>query len=435
MNDNDIDNVNVNANVNEHKHKELLYNLFYELSSEIKGCKIEIDEEQYQESIKNIQFKQIVKYIRESIQILLKKKNKIIIDLTTHLNRKDNNNVVNNSNMCVPFNVEMILKQHEAKERMYIKQILQYRLQREALETKIEELMDMENEFEEMKTKFKYENGKFLSNDRKDNEIFILRAENSKLKSTLTQYEQQIKSLQLTIKSKENEIQSIQSKLNDKTRECNHLLLSNNNNTSIENTSRGCKGSNGILFNSNFNECSPKCINTFKKLPTRLISKTNTNSTNNNTLFNQTSSELINGNNKFVHVDSKGSFSDRNKRDFMAKYFSNKQHHKQNIIKSSSTQSLSLSQSNIKSKEQLNHTAIANIKITRLPIGQLNRNNNIIYKNVMPPPINKSQVGIANIIHYNKNNIGNKKMKKNGSDGNLHKQSHSYRNKIEKVVF
>ena len=311
MNDNDIDNVNVN--VNEHKHKELLYNLFYELSSEIKGCKIEIDEEQYQESIKNIQFKQIVKYIRESIQILLKKKNQIIIDLTTHLNRKDNNSVVNNSDICVPFHVEMILKQHEAKERMYIKQILQYRLQREALETKIEELMDMEDEFEEMKTKFKYENGKFLSNDRKDNEIFILRAENSNLKSTLTQYEQQIKSLQLTIKSKENEIQSIQSKLNDKTRECNHLLLSNNNNTSIENTSRGCKGSNGILFNSNFNECSPKCINTFKKLPTRLISKTNTNSTNNNTLFNQTSSELINGNNKFVHIDSKGSFSDRNK--------------------------------------------------------------------------------------------------------------------------
>jgi hypothetical protein len=53
----------------------------------------------------------------------------------------------------------------------------------------------------------------------------------------------------------------------------------------------------------------------------------------------------------------------------------------------------------------------------------------------MPPPINKSQVGIANIIHYNKNNIGNKKMKKNGSDGNLHKQSHSYRNKIEGVIF
>ena len=430
MNDNDNDNI-------EHTHKELLYNLFYELSSEIKGCKIEIDEEQYQESIKNIQFKQIVKYIRESIQILLKKKNQVIVDLTTHLNRKDdNNNNITNDELYIPLHIEMILKQHEAKERMYLKQILQYRLQREALETKIEEFMDMEDEFEEMKTKFKYENGKFLSNDRKDNEIFILRAENSKLKSTITQYEQQIKSLQTTIKSKDNEIHSIQSKLNDKTRECNNLLLSNNNNTSIENTSRGCKGSNGILFNSNFNnECSPKCINTFKKLPTRLISKTNTNSTNNNTLFNQTSSEMINGNNKFIHVDSKGSFSDRNKRDFMSKYFSNKQHHKQNLIKSSSTQSLSLSQSNIKNKEQLNQTAIANIKITRLPIGQLNRNNNIIYKNVMPPPINKSQIGIANTIHYNKSNIGNKKIKKTGSDSNLHKRSHSYRNKIEGAVF
>ena len=32
----------------EHKWKELLYNLFYEIKSEILGTKIEIEEEEYQ---------------------------------------------------------------------------------------------------------------------------------------------------------------------------------------------------------------------------------------------------------------------------------------------------------------------------------------------------------------------------------------------------
>ena len=37
------------------------------------------------------------------------------------------------------------------------------------MENKISEYMDMEEEFEEMKTKLKYEDGRFLLNDRKDN--------------------------------------------------------------------------------------------------------------------------------------------------------------------------------------------------------------------------------------------------------------------------
>ena len=39
--------------------------------------------------------------------------------------------------------------------------------------------MEMEEEFDEMKEKLKYENGKFLHNEKKENEILILRAENS----------------------------------------------------------------------------------------------------------------------------------------------------------------------------------------------------------------------------------------------------------------
>ena len=58
----------------EHKWKELLYNLFYEIKSEIINSKIEIEEEEYQENINSTTIPQLVNYIHDSIQILLKKK-------------------------------------------------------------------------------------------------------------------------------------------------------------------------------------------------------------------------------------------------------------------------------------------------------------------------------------------------------------------------
>ena len=63
---------------NDYKQKEMLYTLFYELTSEIKGCKIEIDEDEYQENIRTINFTQLINYVRDSIQILLKKKSDLI---------------------------------------------------------------------------------------------------------------------------------------------------------------------------------------------------------------------------------------------------------------------------------------------------------------------------------------------------------------------
>ena len=57
------------------------------------------------------------------------------------------------------------------------------------MENKISEYMEMEEEFEEMKTKLKYEEGRFLKNDRKDNEIIIIRGENSNLKHSIKKLE------------------------------------------------------------------------------------------------------------------------------------------------------------------------------------------------------------------------------------------------------
>ena len=84
------------------------------------------------------------------------------------------------------------------------------------LENEIDSYIEMEEEFDEMKEKLKYENGKFLHNEKKENEILILRAENSNLKKIIDKNER-------TIEEKESIIESIKKKSSS--------MLNTNNNT------------------------------------------------------------------------------------------------------------------------------------------------------------------------------------------------------------
>ena len=165
----------LNKNKNsEHKNKELLYNLFYEIKSEILGSKIEIEEEEYQENIKKISIPKLITYIHDSIQILISSK----IELSKNQQKLEdekmfqkNNKLSKSEHSSIQIserqNYENIIKKLEEKERFLSKIRFQDKLQKEAMENKINEYMDMEDEFEEMKTKLKYEDGRFLNNDRK----------------------------------------------------------------------------------------------------------------------------------------------------------------------------------------------------------------------------------------------------------------------------
>ena len=48
-------------------------------------------------------------------------------------------------------------------------------IQKNSLEMRIRGYKEIEEEYEEIKEKVKYEEGKFLNNDRKDKEIILLR--------------------------------------------------------------------------------------------------------------------------------------------------------------------------------------------------------------------------------------------------------------------
>ena len=77
----------------------------------------------------------------------------------------------------------------------------------------------MEEDYEELKAKVKFEGGKFLENDRKDNEIIILRNENSRIKKEIKKLESQKIVMESEynekIKKLENEILILNKKISD----------------------------------------------------------------------------------------------------------------------------------------------------------------------------------------------------------------------------
>ena len=192
-----------------YKEKRMLYELLYDLKSVIQGKPVEINHEEFEENVLSTSIAQIISYLKDFIPILIKSLKKEYSK--THHSPP--------SSLPEPSAIEKYqnrLLKLEQKERKYIKHILQHRLIKESLEMRISEYIQMEEDFEEMKLKFRYEEGKFLSNDRKDNEIIILRSENSNLKTEITTLEQNIKKLQ-------NEIIDYKLKLNNQTKMNNEL--------------------------------------------------------------------------------------------------------------------------------------------------------------------------------------------------------------------
>ena len=219
---------------NEYKVKEKLYTLFYELTSEIKGTKIEIDEDDYEENIRTTNVFQIIEYIYQTLQILLDK-------------YKNDNNLIFKPNDNEINQYEKILRKYENDKRKLIKRQFQQKLHRESLEYKLEEYMEMEEEFEEMKTKLKYEDGKFLENDRKDNEIIIIRQENSNLKVMISKLENDILVKDKLIEDLKEKYNSTQIKLEETEKELN--LFSNIDINNVNNLNNNSNLGNNSMIN------------------------------------------------------------------------------------------------------------------------------------------------------------------------------------------
>ena len=147
----------------------------------------------YIKSIQNILDKKLnttsLKAINKEISQNLKEMNNLLNKI---INDKENNN----NNNCIK-NYEPILKKQENTIRGLYGDLLHEKLLKEILEEKIILLLQTQTEYELVKEKTGVIvcDGKIICNERKDNEIMILRTENSTLKNVISEKEKEIHKL------------------------------------------------------------------------------------------------------------------------------------------------------------------------------------------------------------------------------------------------
>lgn len=229
---------NKKEEINEIDIKEELYLLYLEIKGELKKKCIEIDKNKFDDNITHYKTKTLLNYLKEMVYIILNDKfqNKKI--QTSSKSKANENDEINNKNIK---ELETQIKKYQADIRALVQKLFQYKIQKDAMETKINSYIEMEKEFDILKEKVKYEGGRFLTNDRKDNEILILRGENSILKKEILKNEKSSKHYENTIKNSEYQIKDLKSKLNQLNKkllmlETNHISNNNNSLKTINNT-------------------------------------------------------------------------------------------------------------------------------------------------------------------------------------------------------
>ena len=177
--------------------------------------------------------------------------------------------------------LESYIRKLESDIKYYIKTYFHYKIKINSLEEKINDYIEMEEEFEELKTKVKYDDGKFLENDRKDNEIMILKMENSNLKNDIIKLEQKNKIYEKNFQKNKDTIDKLKKEikqLNIKFFDINKNNRNDNNNSSrnisLRVTNRKLliknnitvktlyKNKNARFYSSTYNLFNPKPENT-----------------------------------------------------------------------------------------------------------------------------------------------------------------------------
>ena len=226
--------------------KEELYILFLEIKGELNNRCIEIDKAQFDEKVSNFKTKTLINYLKEIVYTLLN--NKFQINQKENIEIENNNKISDIDTQIYELENEII--KYQADIRNLIQKQFQYKIQKDAMETKINSYKEMEKDYNLLKEKVKYEEGRFLNNDRKDNEILILREENSNLKKEILKNEKNSKNYETLIESEKKRIKELKTQLSQLNKklillESNQLILNNNTNnnySTIHNNTISTKG-------------------------------------------------------------------------------------------------------------------------------------------------------------------------------------------------
>ena len=228
--------------------KEDLYMLYLELKETLTSKNISLSKDQLSEAINTTSVNIIIEYIREMIDILINikfpKKEEIIINRTK--DEKDREiSQMENQIRKLEYDIKFLLQKE-----------FQNKIKRDTLEMKVNSYMEMENEFEELKEKVKYQGGEFLNNERKDNEIIILRQENGILKKEIEKHEINNKKYESKIKSEQETIQDLTNQISLLNKKVSKLeLLTSQKENSIQPNTNNSSSIN-ININNNGNSSS-----------------------------------------------------------------------------------------------------------------------------------------------------------------------------------
>jgi hypothetical protein len=259
------------------KIKEELFSLYKGIKDDIPNDKLPINKKNIQ-NISTLDSITLITYIKESIPLLINQK--ISEAITQNNNNEFSVELEENSNLKKEYyQLENQLKKAESDTRYYLKSYLKCEIQKKVLEMKLNAYMCLEEEYEDIKEKVKYEGGKFLDNERKDNEIFILRAENSSLKKEIVKLENINKNKDNKIKENLKTIKDLQNNVENLNRKIFNLKKIINNNNNINNNEINSKyktlskdRNNSMVdlgFNKNNNENIFNKVEYFRKINTK----------------------------------------------------------------------------------------------------------------------------------------------------------------------
>ena len=242
--------------------KQELYNLYKAIQNSIKENNINLNDLTDIQDISYYDCSALIDNI----------KNITTLSLTYNNNFKNEEiKLSNNKNKEEHYiQMENMIKKLEFDIKYYLKNLLHYKIQNNSLEQKINSLMSIEEDYEDLKQKVKYDGSKFLENDRKENEIMILKNENSKMKKVITNLERQ----KLILENEKNELYDKVKKLENDNKIMDEKIIdlekniqekkNNDNNININTNKKIQKNFHNIInINNNTNINKPKRIVNF----------------------------------------------------------------------------------------------------------------------------------------------------------------------------
>ena len=213
--------------------KSKLSAYYLEILNQISSYSSEKSKEYKSINYKNLDSLNLFENIKKMIKILIELK---ISEVTSnYFNYKSNY-----------FQIENHCKKLEEDIRKIYRQIFEYKIQNSALEEKIKIYKIIQQDYEELKEKVKFFGGKFLDNERKENEVLIIRQENEILKKELSKFDK-MNVLNETLKN--NYI----TKINDLHQEIEKLKQKLDSQFNINNNINNYNTSNAPNVNININ--------------------------------------------------------------------------------------------------------------------------------------------------------------------------------------